>query len=174
MGLNSRDFAHSEGPEQERCVIVQLASLLYAGCKRIRVLETTNYTLWSSDHECVSATHICGWSPPPYVNFVSTSRPPRVHLASTWHHAINETRPSPFFALFRFRVLYWTKTEAHKTGEAGDKANNYVYHCQLKSDEGQPLSIPDFEPFVKLIHCDSLISVTWQLTSTKLYCTDRA
>jgi len=30
----------------------------------------------------------------------STSRPPDVT------HVINETRPSPFFALFRFRVLY--------------------------------------------------------------------
>ena len=27
----------------------------------------------------------------------------------------------------------------------------FVHHCQLKSDEGQPLSVPDFEPFVKLI-----------------------
>ena len=27
-------------------------------------------------HECVGATHICGWSPPPYVNLTSFSRPP--------------------------------------------------------------------------------------------------
>ena len=40
----------------------------------------------------------------------STSRPPDVT------HVINETRPSPFFALFRFRVLYWTQTEEQKNG----------------------------------------------------------
>ena len=37
--------------------------------------------------------------PSPYVIFASTSRPPDVA------HVMNETRPSPFFALFRFRVL---------------------------------------------------------------------
>jgi len=34
---------------------------------------------------------------------------------------ISETRPSPFFTLFRFRVLYWTQTEEQKTGEAWER-----------------------------------------------------
>ena len=44
--------------------------------------------------------------------FTSFTRPPDVT------HVMDETRPSPFFALFRFRVLYWTQTEEQKTGEA--------------------------------------------------------
>ena len=34
---------------------------------------------------------------------------------------MDETRPSPFFALFRFRVLYWTQTDEQKTGEAWER-----------------------------------------------------
>ena len=56
-------------------------------------------TLRSSSHECLHGRYT-GWSPPPYVIIVSTSCPPDVT------HVMNETRPSPFFALFRFRVLY--------------------------------------------------------------------
>ena len=58
--------------------------------------------LWSSSDECVHGCYT-SWSPPPYVIIVSTSRPPDVT------HVMNETRPSPFFALFRFRVLHWNK-----------------------------------------------------------------
>ena len=50
----------------------------------------------------------------------------RVHLASTLcppdvTHVMNETRSSPFFPLFRFRVLYWTQTKEQKTGEAWER-----------------------------------------------------
>ena len=45
----------------------------------------------------------------------STSRPPDVI------HVIGVPGPSPCFALFRFRVLYWTKTEKQKTGEAWER-----------------------------------------------------
>ena len=72
-------------------------------------------TLWSSSHECVHGRYT-SWSPPPYVIFASTSRPPDVT------HVINETRPSPFFALFRFRVLYWTQTKELKRGRPGNEA----------------------------------------------------
>ena len=34
---------------------------------------------------------------------------------------MDETRPSPFFALFRFRGLYWTQTEEQKTGKAWER-----------------------------------------------------
>ena len=35
---------------------------------------------------------------------------------------MNETRPSPFFALFRFHVLYWMQTEELKRGRPGNEA----------------------------------------------------
>ena len=45
----------------------------------------------------------------------STSRPPNII------HVIGVPRPSPFFTLFRFCVLYWTKTKEQKTGEAWER-----------------------------------------------------
>ena len=36
-------------------------------------------------------------------------------------HVIGVPRPSPFFALFCFRVLYWTKPKEQKTGEAWER-----------------------------------------------------
>jgi len=51
----------------------------------------------------------------------STSRPPDVI------HVTGVPRPSPFFALFRFRVLYWTKTEEQKTG--GGLGTRLSFHC---------------------------------------------
>ena len=72
-------------------------------------------TLWSSYHECVHGRYT-GWSPPPYVIFTSNSRPPDVT------HVMNETRPSPFFALFRFHVLYWMQTKEIKWGRSGNEA----------------------------------------------------
>ena len=45
----------------------------------------------------------------------STSRPPDVI------HVIGVPRPSPFFVLFPFRVLYWTKSEEQKKGEAWER-----------------------------------------------------
>ena len=52
---------------------------------------------------------------------MSTSRPPDVI------HVIGVPRPSPFFALFCFCVLYWTKSEEQKTGEAWERG----YHQTL-------------------------------------------
>ena len=46
----------------------------------------------------------------------SLSRPPDVI------HVMNETSPSPFFALFRFHVLYWTQTEGLKRGRPENEA----------------------------------------------------
>jgi len=63
----------------------------------------------------------CGWVPPPYV-----------HLAFT--HMMNETRPSPFFTLFRFRVLCWTQTEEQKWGRPGNKAIHTVWTCTYMYD----------------------------------------
>ena len=48
-----------------------------------------------------------GTAPP-----TSTLRPPDAI------HVIGVSGPSPFFVLFRFRVLYWAKTEEQKMGEA--------------------------------------------------------
>ena len=45
----------------------------------------------------------------------STSCPPDVI------HVIGVPRPSPFFVLFRFHVLYWTQTKEQKTGEARER-----------------------------------------------------
>ena len=89
----------------------------------VQKIQSKN-TVWSSDWQVQSSltrlqvyaySKLLGWSPPHYIIFVSTSRPPDVT------HVMNETRPSPFFALFRFRVLYWTQTEEHKTGEAWER-----------------------------------------------------
>ena len=97
----------------------------------LRILETT---LCCSAGECVGATHICGWSIPPYVIIVSTSRPPDVT------HVMNESRPSPFFALFRFRVLYLNANRRTKTGEAAGaiwgrawKGKLIICHCDNQS-----------------------------------------
>ena len=46
---------------------------------------------------------------------LSTSHPPNVI------HVIGVPRPFPCFALFRFCVLYWSKTEKQKTGEAWER-----------------------------------------------------
>ena len=46
---------------------------------------------------------------------MSTLRPPDVI------HVIGVPRPSPFFMLFRFRVLYWMQTEEQKMGEAWER-----------------------------------------------------
>ena len=48
----------------------------------------------------------------------SLSRPPRIHLMS---YMTDETRPSRFFVLFHFHVLYWTQTEEQKMGEAWER-----------------------------------------------------
>ena len=92
-------------------------------------------TLWSSFHECVHGRYT-GWSPPPYIIIASTSRPPDVT------HVMDETRPSPFFTLFRFRVLNAnrrTKTREAPGNEAipiplgvGDGGEGYfIEHCFL-------------------------------------------
>ena len=49
-----------------------------------------------------------GWVPPRYVHLM-------------FIHVMDETRPPPFFALFRLSVLYWTQTEEQKTGEAWER-----------------------------------------------------
>ena len=59
----------------------------------------------------------CGPSPP-----TPTSRPPDII------HVIGVLRPSPFFMLFHFRVLYSTQTEEQKTGEAWDEAMQISIH----------------------------------------------
>ena len=66
--------------------------------------------LWSSSHECVHGCYT-GCSREPYVIIVSTSHPPDVT------HMMNETKPSPLFTLFRFRVLY----EELKRGRPGNE-----------------------------------------------------
>ena len=53
---------------------------------------------------------VIGHGPPTF-----TSRPPDII------HVIGVPRPSPFFALFRFRVLYWMRTKEQKTGEAWER-----------------------------------------------------
>ena len=75
--------------------------------------------LRSNSHECVHGCYT-GWSPPPYIIIASTLRPPDVT------HVMDETRPSLFFALFHFRVLYWTQTEEQKRGRPGNKARGPV------------------------------------------------
>ena len=70
-------------------------------------------TLRSSSHECLHGRYT-GWSPPP-TSLRVTSCPPDVT------HVMNETRPSPFFALFRFRVLYVNANRRAKTGEAWER-----------------------------------------------------
>jgi len=55
----------------------------------------------------------------------STSRPPDVT------HVINETRPSPFFAFFRFRVLYWTQTEEEQKTGGGLGMRLWVLHYKV-------------------------------------------
>ena len=51
----------------------------------------------------------CGPFPP-----TSTSRPPDVI------YMIGVPRPSPFFALSHFRVLYWVQTKEQKWGRPGN------------------------------------------------------
>ena len=60
------------------------------------------------------------------VHFIgaSLSKP---HTSPTSHppdviHVIGVPRHSPFFALFHFRVLYWTKTKEQKRGRPGNEA----------------------------------------------------
>ena len=64
-------------------------------------------------------------------------------------HVMDETRPSPFFALFHFRLLYWTQTDEQKTGEAWERGYKRracvvpIYACaeQRKYDVMRPPSL---------------------------------
>ena len=58
----------------------------------------------------------CGPYPP-----MSTLRPPDII------HVIGVPRPSPFFALFGFHVLYLMQTEEKKMGEAWERGYQGVY-----------------------------------------------
>ena len=42
-------------------------------------------------------------------------------------HVMDETRPSLFFTLFRFRVLYWMQTEKQKLGKAWERGYTFRY-----------------------------------------------
>ena len=54
--------------------------------------------------------------------FEHATLPPYVHLMSTKRHSCDRcSQPFPVFALFRFRVLYWTKPKKKKTGEAWER-----------------------------------------------------
>ena len=81
--------------------------------------------------------HIRIPAPPPYVIFVSTSCPPDVT------HVMDETRPSPFFVLFRFCKLknknggglgtrltwlhIWLIPRVHWATESGKRASSFPY-----------------------------------------------
>ena len=62
-----------------------------------------NLALWFIAHELADG------------GLTSTSRPANVI------HVIGVPRPFSFFALSRFRVLYWTKTEEQKTEEGWER-----------------------------------------------------
>ena len=52
----------------------------------------------------------------------------RVHFASTWRHSRDQwDQAFPVFALFRFRVLYWTQTEELKRGRPGNEAKHSTW-----------------------------------------------
>ena len=69
-------------------------------------------------------TWVSGWSPPPYIIFASTSRPPDIT------HVINKTRPSPFFVLFHLVVLYWIHTKELTGGGLGTRLHaDHVTLC---------------------------------------------
>ena len=54
-----------------------------------------------------------------YSLHIWTSASPATSIDVT--HVMDETRSSPFFTLFRFRVLCWTQTEEQKMGEAWER-----------------------------------------------------
>ena len=81
------------------------------------------------------------WSLVRYLN-VDPSPPMSTLRLPDVIHVIGVPRPSPFCALFRFRVLYLTQTKEQKTGNAWERrlseswddwlwqfvSNTYVYH----------------------------------------------
>ena len=65
--------------------------------------------------------------------------------------ARNAPRPSPFFALFRFHVLYWPQTKEQKktkTGEPGNKTSS-----QALLEPGNETTIYHKRPYQQLPFC---------------------
>ena len=74
----------------------------------------------------------CGWAPPPYVDLMSTSRPPDIT------HMMNETRPSPFFAVFHFVYYTECKLKGKNGGGLGMRLKDYSC-CPLIGLAYEPL-----------------------------------
>ena len=92
---------------------------------------------WTAGHETTQRVQILSHDHAPHLEYSSTKHLFHVHCQQSIFnpschkrdliippdviHVIGVPRPSLFFALFRFRVLYWTKTEEQKTGEARER-----------------------------------------------------
>ena len=86
-------------------------SLVYPGCK------------------CTCSRHYLVWSPPPYVIFPSTLRPPNIT------YMMNETRPSPFFFVY-YNYIEPCRICLNLNMNQGHKTNDWIWrHILLQTLE---------------------------------------
>ena len=76
---------------------------------------------------------------------------------------MDETRPSPFFALFRFHVLYWMQTEEQKRGGLGTRQVECSF-CLMAC------VVPCLYWVITSLMCFQYRSLWWRSTALPLRC----